>query len=397
MQIHFCDLCNESVPQTDLDAGRAARIKGRVVCARCDAAMNHAMDAHRRAVGAMPSSAAEWDARAGEGASSAPLASAIGRADALPSTSAGSVVGVVLASIALLFAVATWAHLLGRVEEGEEARGVEDRTLGERIELAMREARTQSEEARAWVGSAREAAGALQGSLRALEERLASSDRAQAESAARSGTALAEARERLAALEELVAVIARRGGELEAAHARELEMSSAVGALSEHLATLELESARAAEANVPSAPEAPIWWPLVAKLASSRFDDRWEAVQALGETRDPAVVPHLVPLLKDVEIFVRMATARVLGLLSTLEGVPALIDALEDAESSVREAAWLSLTALAGRDIAFDAFAKEAERKKSVRAWREWWEKEGARALEAERAAPGAGAGLVDG
>ena len=39
MEVHFCDLCNESVPQRDLDLGRAFLHKGRVVCAACDHAM----------------------------------------------------------------------------------------------------------------------------------------------------------------------------------------------------------------------------------------------------------------------------------------------------------------------------------------------------------------------
>jgi len=41
MKIHFCDLCNESVPQADLDGGRAFQRKGRIVCAHCDAVMSH--------------------------------------------------------------------------------------------------------------------------------------------------------------------------------------------------------------------------------------------------------------------------------------------------------------------------------------------------------------------
>ena len=31
MKIHFCDLCNESVPQADLDQGRAFIRKDRVI------------------------------------------------------------------------------------------------------------------------------------------------------------------------------------------------------------------------------------------------------------------------------------------------------------------------------------------------------------------------------
>src|SRR5689334_21576409 len=42
MKIHFCDLCNESVPQSDLDLGQARMVKDRVVCASCERAMSHA-------------------------------------------------------------------------------------------------------------------------------------------------------------------------------------------------------------------------------------------------------------------------------------------------------------------------------------------------------------------
>ena len=49
MEIHFCDLCNESVPQSDLDQGIAMLRNGRVVCASCDVAMRtHAVDRRQR-------------------------------------------------------------------------------------------------------------------------------------------------------------------------------------------------------------------------------------------------------------------------------------------------------------------------------------------------------------
>ena len=41
MEIHFCSLCNESVPQSDLDLGRAFVRRGRVICAVCERAMTH--------------------------------------------------------------------------------------------------------------------------------------------------------------------------------------------------------------------------------------------------------------------------------------------------------------------------------------------------------------------
>jgi HEAT repeat protein len=70
-----------------------------------------------------------------------------------------------------------------------------------------------------------------------------------------------------------------------------------------------------------------------------------------------------------------MATARVLGDLKSTSAVPALIDALEDSEAAVREAALGALRALTGKDLRFDPMASEAERSKKVKAWREWWKK----------------------
>ena len=40
MDITFCDLCNESVPQGDLEKGKAVRRGDRVICAQCEAAMS---------------------------------------------------------------------------------------------------------------------------------------------------------------------------------------------------------------------------------------------------------------------------------------------------------------------------------------------------------------------
>lgn len=40
MNIHFCDLCNESVPEGDFSTGKAFLRKGRVICATCEALMS---------------------------------------------------------------------------------------------------------------------------------------------------------------------------------------------------------------------------------------------------------------------------------------------------------------------------------------------------------------------
>ena len=164
-----------------------------------------------------------------------------------------------------------------------------------------------------------------------------------------------------------------------------VEMRGDIGVLAQKLRELELrpaapEPAAAAAppaAAPPAADATPAWAGLLAELKSASSGARWSAVQALRDTRDPAVVPHLIPMLKDSDIFVRMATARVLGDLAVMDAVPHLIDALEDEEASVREQALVSLRELTGKDFKFDPTANEADRAKKVKAWRDWWKREG--------------------
>jgi len=144
------------------------------------------------------------------------------------------------------------------------------------------------------------------------------------------------------------------------------------------------ESARAeADALAKALPEkaappaAPAWDALLPNLRDANPSTRWEAVDELGRSKDPAVIPHVTPLLKDSDLFVRMCAARVLADLGTLQGVPALIDALEDSEPTVRESAWNALRTLTGKDFKFDPQGNEADRAKKVKSWREWWKKEG--------------------
>jgi HEAT repeat protein len=76
-------------------------------------------------------------------------------------------------------------------------------------------------------------------------------------------------------------------------------------------------------------------------------------------------------------------TARVLGDLGSPLGIPALIDALDDGEAAVREAAYLALRSLTKRDFPFDPVTEDAnERARRIKTWREWWEKEKSRYLE---------------
>jgi HEAT repeat protein len=184
-------------------------------------------------------------------------------------------------------------------------------------------------------------------------------------------------RGQLAGMQETIGLIRRHESEMLSLQQKFSELSAEVGALGSVLASMEETQRNQSAVHAPAAaPQAP-WLGILPQLESTVAGDRWTAVQQLGETRDPAVADYLTPLLKDTDIFVRMATARVLGDLGAPRATPALIDALEDAEFPVREAAYVALVAVSKRNLPFDAMADPAERAKRVKAWRDWWKKEG--------------------
>ncbi len=78
-------------------------------------------------------------------------------------------------------------------------------------------------------------------------------------------------------------------------------------------------------------------------------------------------------LLTDEDPFLRSYAAHSLGRLEAWGTVSRLIDALTDAEVSVRQAVFEALNQITGQRFAFKADAASSDRKKSIRKWREWW------------------------
>lgn len=376
MRIQFCDLCNESVPQADLERGRAVRRKERVICANCEAAMSAAGESPAGAapapivlVGESGGSAA--DTTIVETQSVAPL-----RPQPVRSSSSGTAVGVSLACVALVLTVGISGFLFQQLEERnaqlvaeisrsrdialERSRALEDR-LNSSIQAAT-----------AGVSAARRTVDDLDGRVHRLGETQqavladleSQMDRLQSEVASLGGVAAA-----VGTHEDGLAKVAEMAATL---HADVLRIG-------DRLNDMEVAGGAAPTLGLQAAPEAqaPTWIALLEDLESQSSGKRWQAVQSLGATRDVAVAEHLVVMLKDPDIFVRMATARILGDLQAIAAIPALIDALEDPEASVREASVVSLRSITGRSFKFDPGEKEAERARRVRAWRDWWKKSG--------------------
>ena len=358
MDVIFCDICNESVPLVDLREGRAQRVKERIVCVACQQAMGGE---------AVPASQA--------GPSQAGPVSAPHRPIQRPRrTVAGEWVAV--ASM-LTMGVGGWYVLeevdrqqdvgvetsAGQVAELRTAlAGVESRLFDEVLRL-NREANDAPNSVLAELGNLRGLLEAEREFARAERERIAG----------QLGEVVQELRDlgqtQSSGMQTERAILALESGLAQAQEDIDLLARSL-------LEGLELGPERApAELRGEVAADQPEWLAWIGGLASADSGERWDTVEQLGQAGDPRCAEHLQPLLDDNDLFVRLATARVLGDLGNTSAVPALIDALEDSEPSVRETAVLSLRRLTKREFGFDPSARAADRERRIREWRKWWER----------------------
>ncbi len=397
--IYFCDVCNESVPQADLDLGRALVVKGRVICSICDRAMTQRAEARAQtrpanfgldldASGGAPAAAGAIAGNGGLTAATvtettpgaAPLHGAHAHPHHVHREPRGAGVGLAFATgvVALGGLAVLWqwtrdelstrdeqsarAAQMSVVEQDTARRGLERLAadLERRVQAADERVTTALDSARASGDAARSEQHAQ---LEAVRAQIGALDR------------------RVAEFGEQVAIVARHDQELMTLQQRLTALSAELTALSGALTRLG-ESANLARAGgapmppEPAAAEQPAWFELTHLLESPSTADRWQGLIALGETRDIACAPYVAPLLSDKDIFIRMAAARVLGDLGAPAGVEPLIEALADSESAVREASLDALKRITKRNFEFDPQGPEAERAKRVKQWREWWAKE---------------------
>ncbi|MEM9383006.1 MAG: HEAT repeat domain-containing protein [Planctomycetota bacterium] len=406
MDIRFCDLCNESVPEPDLAAGKAFLRKGRVICASCDQAMGGSGDeangAHSSAapthVGSATATARHTSPAAARRIPSQQEVAASHRPAHVPSPSHGPhdghpqhAGGGRTATLALVLGVGAvtavgfgGSLLLDRLE-GLEGRVVQTQRG---VDASLRTARTER------IASVEP--------LRRRIEDVSDASRSSAE------RARVEAEARVAELENAIAASAQREGELramldearlrverlrsDAAEAR-AESAEAMATLEQVVAfhgdqLIELQErirqAGALASTGMGGPDpavaqanAPSWQRHLADLKSPDEGIRLDAVFALGDTGDTGVIEHVIPMLKDADIFVRMVAAQALDDLRAKTAVPALIDTLDDDRSPVREAAVIALRNITGQSFGFDPAARDADRRKRVDQWRAWWRRSG--------------------
>ena len=394
MELHFCDICNESVPQSDLDRERAFLRHGRVVCAQCESAMAGAeADAVAETapgaaspggtvLGDFGSGGQEQSASPGPGPARGfpppppPLSGgrpAVGPIFMPPAQRSGIggllLVGLMAAAALVVSSIVT----VVLVERIQESRG---QSVADLARMERRLASQLSELERTMAGW-RESDGVD----RAREHDALQS--AEASHRSRSTARLDVIDARLEAigrvslrLDELETAVKRDRSGLNSVSSNLAQVKRDLGVLAERwVEALATGDVVADDREAVAAVREPEWMEHTRGLASPSAATRWSAVTALGETKDPGVVPHLLAMLEDPDIFVRMATARILGDLRGEEAIGSLIDALDDEEPAVREAVVLALRSITAESFRYDPMASESDRARRVKAWRDWWKK----------------------
>lgn len=111
----------------------------------------------------------------------------------------------------------------------------------------------------------------------------------------------------------------------------------------------------------------------MALLISEIPSERSGAAEALGFLRAHDAGDALAIRLTDNTAAVRRDAAMSLGWCGGRGHVAPLLDALDDADWSTRQAAWVALTNLTGMEFPFDALADDKARNQQAKTWRQWW------------------------
>jgi len=341
LEVFFCDLCNTSVPEHDLETGVAARFKGRVVGGCCLGELRG-----RGSPG-----------RAARGAGGAGL---VGVAVLL-------LVAIAGATVFLEWRLSNEAQQLGgRFGVLESADSRHEQLLGGlETKVGASVVRTDFEALGSRVGSlettVREGAKVLDASVAGAREQI---------------------RLVLRDLEDL-----RRGQREQAANLTTLDRD--LRTIGSDVAILKAmpraEPVVRRDPDLPVMDErlpAPIDTALpaelaheVAQLQAADPGARFEAVDKLVASRNAAVREPLLTMVKDADLFVRRLTVEGLQYFRHPQTVEALLDALMDPEQIVAQTAHASLQTLTGEKLAFDAAGGREQRTQEQRRWREWWDK----------------------
>ncbi len=341
-EVHFCNLCDQSVPDELLHRGTAVAHGGRVLCPVCAETVVRAADER------------------------------LGR-----SLRRGKWVPLFVGLLAWGAAAFVWL----------EVRGL-DEDLGGRVEAQARLQGVAVSDLRRDLDRLR---GELSARLEAVAARVDGLAVAQAELGAAHGARLDAIESELADLAAVQDALARFGERLTVAEtgqrvqAQEFaDLRSALEILRDRIAELD---AKVAAGPAPTTPEGdfdPEVRTLLEQLADPDPLNRNLALEKLGRYDDPRLAEAVLPLLDDDYEMNRFYAAEDLKRWKAREAVPGLIERLADDYSFVRKAANEALVAITGQDFGFEHKAPEADRRAAQERWQAWWQ-----AASAEDAAEG--------
>ncbi len=361
MELFFCDLCQEAVPQSDVDGGRALVRGSRVVCHRCNDAMGGVEDQAAGSTTTEGASSGTTDARSqptprpGRPLISSGLGAVLGLA---------AILLTLVAVVALLFRIEILSRQARSLHDANEERisDLEERTVGTRDGMIAR-ARTAAEDA---VYAELQRLETLERQLAELRTALgggaapASAGDAEGETPEAPGSdldsasllTLGDAVEKVELLEEQILFLQARVFEL-------LEGGALVEGEAEPQPKLVLPDGEVGD------------W--IAQLAHQDPIERVGALYALAQVQDGGVVRHLVPLLEDGDAYIRSLTARILEKRDARSAVQALIERLGDTDVGVRSSAVSALRSITGQQFRFDPSGRGGDRFAAVRRWKDWW------------------------
>jgi hypothetical protein len=357
MKIYFCDVCNESIPQDDLEKNRVTTVKGKMICAKC----------------VPPAAVAATAASAPAGTVTPVMAASAGAGGAI-----ALLVAIALGGLGTFFAL----QAKNRLDVAPD--------LAPRLEDVTRTCDRLLED----VSAQNKRLDAIAASITKIEGDVAANREGGAEQLAR-----LEKVERSLLDAKSQFDLVRSGRD----HVEQLEVSqkkldhdleelkAAMSDVRKNMKTLAAAPAPTEPgAPTPEAPkkeEGPQFdaetKKLIADLTNKDPSARWSAVDRLAKKRDVRLIPSLLPLLEDSDAFVQFRVISTLRELNARSAVSRLIKLLRDGDAIVRGEALDALVTLTGNPQRFDVESgPPAEREKGVKGWEEWYEKNKSRFQE---------------
>jgi polyhydroxyalkanoate synthesis regulator phasin len=336
MEIRFCDLCHESIPDADFETGRAVAIDGRTMCVACGLRRSLSLTGPRAWLTLLLALYA------------AGVATWLLTRDRGPTGVSASVAAAIKAQADQTLADATQS-------QGEAAGNVQKL-------LESADARTN------------QASEAITQQIRALVTKV---DQDREETSAR----LSDLEARMRALDAQVSEV--HGWLKELKDRAEREVTQPVEPPPTPEPPAEPIPGPPPTTPAPTNPREPAPTPQVDPAQLQHWIDllqdpdagiAFTATISLARLKDLRAVPALIRALETYkDFYVRLGAADALRELRACDAVPNLIDALDDKDDLVRSSANLALQGITQHEEPFAPTLGKPELRKVQKNWRDWW------------------------